>query len=221
MRTEELIRSIAADAKPLRRLASPLHRLVLWLVPTLAVSATIVYMMGLRLDIGQKMQETKFLVELAATTATGILAGLAALCSGYPGRPLWERAAPLPPLALWLGSLGEGCWQSIVRRSEDGTLLMPDLICFPAILLVGTVPALLLFWMVRRAAPIAPVTTMALTALAASAIGAAALRLFHPQDASLMVLVWQFGSVALLTLMASLFGRRLLRWPEALVAKTK
>jgi len=32
------------------------------------------------------------------------------------------------------------------------------------------------------------------------------------QDASLMVLVWQVGSVALLTTLSALGGRRLVRW---------
>ena len=45
------------------------------------------------------------------------------------------------------------------------------------------------------------------------ALGATALRLFHAQDASVMVLVWQFGSVALLTGLGALTGRQLLRWP--------
>lgn len=214
MRTEDLIKGIAADAKPVRRLASPGLRLAFWLLPTLAFTAMVAHMMGLRPDIGQKLLEPKFVFELIAAFTTGVLAAFAALCAGYPGRPVWERFAPLVPLALWLGSLGEGCWRSIMRIDPDGLHIKPDLICFPAILLVGSMPALLLFWMVRRGAPIAPVMTTALAALAASAVGAAALRLFHPQDASIMVLVWQFGSVAVLTLFAGLFGRRLLKWPQ-------
>ncbi|UEM25182.1 NrsF family protein (plasmid) [Skermanella mucosa] len=41
------------------------------------------------------------------------------------------------------------------------------------------------------------------------------LRLFHAQDASLMVLFWQFGTVALLTAMPCAAGRRILRWRHA------
>jgi hypothetical protein len=44
------------------------------------------------------------------------------------------------------------------------------------------------------------------------------LRLFHEQDASVMVLVWQFGSVVLLASLGALTGRRLLRWPEPRLA---
>jgi hypothetical protein len=38
------------------------------------------------------------------------------------------------------------------------------------------------------------------------------IRLFHPQDASLMVLVWQVGTVFVLTTVAGSTGRLLLDW---------
>ena len=59
-----------------------------------------------------------------------------------------------------------------------------------------------------------PCTTVALGGLAAAGLGNFGLRLFHPQDASLMVLFWQFGSVAALTALGALSGRRFLRWPD-------
>ena len=76
-------------------------------------------------------------------------------------------------------------------------------------------PAILIFIMIRRGAPIAPMTTTGLATLAATSIAAAALLLFHEQDASVMALVWQFGSVLVLTGLGTLFGRRLLRWRTA------
>jgi hypothetical protein len=73
--------------------------------------------------------------------------------------------------------------------------------------------------MIRRGAPIAPLTTTALATLAAAALGATALRLFHAQDASVMVVVWQFGSVAVLAGLGALTGRRVLPWPEPQIAR--
>jgi hypothetical protein len=117
-------------------------------------------------------------------------------------------------LALWLASLGEGCWQSFLQAGAQGLHFQLDFLCFPSILLVSTVPGALILLMIRRAAPIAPATTTALAALAAAALGATALRLFHAQDASAMILVWQFGSVALLAGLGALTGRQILPWPE-------
>jgi hypothetical protein len=55
-------------------------------------------------------------------------------------------------------------------------------------------------------------STTGLATLAATALGAAALRIFHTQDVSLMLLIWQFGSVALLAGVGFFVGRRFLRW---------
>ena len=134
-----------------------------------------------------------------------------------------ERFAPLPALALWLASLGEGCWQSFLQAGAQGLRIRPDFLCFPSILLVSIVPGTLILVMIRHGAPIAPVSTSALAALAAAALGATGLRLFHEQDASAMILVWQFGSVALLACLGALAGRKILPWPlpgAAVLAQT-
>jgi hypothetical protein len=218
MRTEDLIEALVADAKPVRRLASPMIRLCAWLTMSSAYAAAIVLVMGLRPDLESRLADTRFLVELGATFMTSVLAAAAAFCAGCPGRPVWERFAPLPALGLWFWSLGEGCWRSFVQGGAQGLQFQLDLACLPNILLVSIVPGVLILIMIRRGAPIAPVTTTALAALAAAALGATTLRLFHAQDASLMVLVWQFGSVAMLAGLGALTGRRILRWPELQIA---
>jgi hypothetical protein len=48
--------------------------------------------------------------------------------------------------------------------------------------------------------------------LAAAGLGSFGLRLFHVEDAGLMILVWQVGTVFLLTAMAAGAGRYLLNW---------
>jgi hypothetical protein len=214
MRSEDLIKALAADAAPVRRLASPMVRLAFWLAASAAYAAVIVAVMGLRPDLPSRLTDVRFVVELGATFLTSVLAAAAAFCAGCPGRPLWELFAPLPALGLWFLCLGEGCWQSFVEASGQGLPFQRDFLCFPSIVLVSVVPVALMLVMIRQGAPIAPVITTALGALAAAALGATALRLFHAQDASAMILVWQFGSVALLAGFGALMGRQILRWPE-------
>ena len=73
-----------------------------------------------------KLAEPKFVIEVAAALLTSMLAAAAAFCAGCPGRPLWERFAPLPALALWLGTLGTGCWQSWLQRGPEGLVERQD-----------------------------------------------------------------------------------------------
>ena len=218
MQPEELVKILAADAKPVRRLSSPMVRLLIWLGISIAYAALVVWLMGLRPDILSKLGDARFVVELSATFMTSVLAAAAAFCAGCPGRPIWERFAPLPALGLWFWSLGEGCWQSFSASGAEGLSFRIDFVCLPSILLVGILPGAVILKMIRQGAPIAPTTTTALATLAAAALGATALRLFHEQDASVMVLVWQFGSVVLLASLGALTGRRLLRWPEPRLA---
>lgn len=218
MRPEDLIDALAADAKPVRQLAPPMLRAGLWLAVAATYAAVVAWVMGLRPDIPSRLADTRFVMELGATFMTAVLAAAAAFCAGCPGRPVWERFAPLPALALWIGSLGEGCWQSFAQGGAQGLQLQWDFVCFPSILLISVVPGALILMMIRQGAAIAPVTTTALAALAAAALGATALRLFHTQDASAMVLVWQFGSVAVLAVLGGLTGRRILPWPRPQIA---
>jgi hypothetical protein len=57
--------------------------------------------------------------------------------------------------------------------------------------------------MLRCGPPLTPHTTTALGGLAAAGLGNFGLRLFHPQDAGLTVLVWQVGTVCLLPAIAA------------------
>jgi len=223
MRSEDLIKALATDAAPVRRLASPMARLGVWLTASAAYTGVIVAIMGVRPDLPLRLTDPHFAIELSATFMTSMLAAAAAFCAGCPGRPIWERFAPLPALALWFFSLGEGCRQSIVHAGALGLRFQLDFLCFPSILLVSIVPGTLILVMIRHGAPIAPVSTSALAALAAAALGATGLRLFHEQDASAMILVWQFGSVALLACLGALAGRKILPWPlpgAAVLAQT-
>ena len=218
MRSEDLIKALATDAVPVRRLASPMARLGVWLTASAAYAAVIVAVMGVKPDLPLRLTDPRFAVELGATFMTSVLAAAAAFCAGCPGRPSWEQFAPLPALALWFFSLGEGCLQSFVAAGVQGLQFRLDFVCFPSILHISIVPGTLILVMIRHGAPIAPVSTTALATLAAAALGATALRLFHEQDASAMILVWQFGSVALLANLGALAGHQILPWPLPRIA---
>ncbi len=212
MRTEDLVGVLARGAEPVRRLAHPAWRAAAWMSASVVYVTALLWVVGLRDDLAGKLAEPRFLIEIGAALLTSMMAAAAAFCSGCPGRPLWERFAPFPFLAVWLASLGEGCWRQWVKTGPDGFVVGVDLTCFQSIVAVSILPAVVILLMIRQGAPIAPMSTTGLAILAATALGAAALRFFHTQDVSLMLLVWQFGTVALLAGTGFLCGRRFLRW---------
>lgn len=211
MDTEHLILALAEDLRPVRPLAPVSRRLAVWLAIGLAAVVAVVWTMGPRVDLAAKAAEATFVVQQLASLATAVAAAFAAFAAGVPGAPKWKRWLPAAPLGVWMASLGHQCWQEWVRFGAGGMEFRPDFICIPGIALVGLAPALAMVAMLRRGAPFHPRLTVMLGTLAAAALANFGLRLFHPSDAALMVLVWQFGTVVLFTALAGLQGRRLLR----------
>lgn len=214
MKTDDLIQRIASDARPVRPLPSPAVRALVWLAIALPYVAAVVLLMTPRPDLLDVLADARFMIEQAAAFATAVAAAFAAFWSVVPGRSRWPILLPAAPLAVWLAALGQGCLAEWVRLGPAGLSLGWDWVCIPAIAMVGMAPAAVMVLMLRRGAPLFPFATLALGALAAAALGNFGLRLFHPQDASLMVLVWQFGSVALMAGLAGCCGRHVLRWPR-------
>ncbi|MBX3516709.1 MAG: DUF1109 domain-containing protein [Rhodospirillales bacterium] len=207
--TDTVIESLARSVHPVRRLPSPGRRVVRWLAMGLPVIGLFGIIMGARPDLGTKLSEPAFVVPFVAAFATAVLAAHAAFASSVPGTPRWWLWLPAPPFALWVGSLGRQCWQDWLRLGADGIVFELDFACLPTIAIVGAVPAIAMVMMVRRGAPLMPRLTAFFGALAAAALAYVGLRLVHLEDAALMVLVWQFGAVALLATVSGAFGRGL------------
>src|SRR5262249_14510767 len=84
--------------------------------------------------------------------------------------------------------------------------------CFATLLLTSVPLLLMLLLMVRYAAALRPTETIMTGALAIAAIAATALSLLHDLDATIMILIWNFGVAAALVALAGSFGRALLGW---------
>lgn len=212
MDTESLIRRLAENSQPVRRLWSPWLRSAAWLFLALAYVAVIVVMMGPRTDIGSKLADCQYAIEQIAALVTSVSAALAAFRSSIPAFDRRIVLLPVVSMAVWFGTLGVGCILSWLQFGSASLSLQPDWICLPAIILVGAGPAVVMVIMLRRGAPLSPHLTIGLGGLAAAGLGNFGLRLFHPQDASIMVLVWQMGSVFILMGLSSWSGRLLLNW---------
>ncbi len=210
--TERLIQTLAENARPVRPLPRPWVRSASWLMIAFVSIFVVVYAMSPRGDLAVKLTEARFLIEQFGALATGIAAAVAAFATTIPGYSRRILLLPAISLALWLGALGQGCVTALMIYGPGGLSLQPDWICLPAIVLVGAVPAIAMAVMLRRGAPLFPHVSTALGGLAAAGIGNFGLRFFHPQDASLMVLVWQFGSVFILAAFAGLMGQFVLNW---------
>ena len=209
--THDLIRTLAGDSAPVRLLPAPWKRTATWLACSLLYTAAVVIVLAPRGDLASRIQEQRFAIEAVTALATAMLAAFAAFSTVVPGYGRTAIALLILPLAAWLGSLGAGCVRDWVEVGPRGMALATDWGCFPAILVSGGVPTVLMAVMLRRGAPLTPALSMALGGLAAGALADFAMR-FHHSEAGVMSLVWHLAAVFILLTVAARSGRHVLNW---------
>jgi len=176
--------------------------------------------MPARHDLSSNLSDPTFVIEQIAALATGAAAAVAAFASVVPGRNRKWVLLPVLPFAIWLGSLGPACMQELRRFGLEALPLRHSLWCFPAIVLLGAIPALAMTVMLRPGAPLTPHVTAALGGLAAAGIGNFGVRIIHPEDVSVMLLVWHVGGVTVLCALAAKVGSYLFNW-RAIIAASR
>ena len=214
MKSDELIEALAKDGKPVHPLRSPLVRMVTWMACAAPVVGVITIAMGLRPDLPELLVDARWVAEQGFALMTALFAGLAAFHLSVPGHNARWVALPIVSALGWLLLLGAGCVRDISQSGMAAISLVPEPECLFLISLIGLAPAAILLRMVFQGVPIFPARTLFAAALAAAALGAFGLRLVHDQDLGIMVLVWQFGSVALVAAIGWIAGPFILRWPK-------
>src|SRR6516162_6805190 len=109
MDTEKLIERLAEVVEPLRPLPRPWIRTAAWLLVAIPYIALVVFVVSPRGDLISKALEWRYVIEQLAALATGITAATAAFATVIPGHDRKFLFLPVLPLAIWLGSLGDGC----------------------------------------------------------------------------------------------------------------
>lgn len=202
--TMRLIEALAAKAQPVKRLRPPALRAALWLVAVGVLIALAIYSFtDLTLSL-RRFQDVRLDWEMAGMLLTGILAVIAAFHLSLPDRSAAWALLPLPTLALWLASMGYNCYR---HWFTDGWALGASWDCLKFIVGVSIPLGISLFYLLRRAAPLAPMRVAAMGGLGVASIAAFALQFFHPFDVTFLDLGTQVIAVALVVLAASAYER--------------
>lgn len=212
MNTDDLIKTLAADAGPVRRLPPPMIRAAVWLAISGIYVAAVVVAYRLFGTPVALVGDWRFVVEQLATTLTAVAAAIAAFYCVVPGRSRLIVLLPILPLSLWLLSVGETCIKTWNLLMSGGLEADGGWDCLPPSAIIGLGPAIFIVAMLRQGAPLRPRSTIALAALASAALGNLGLRLFHEGDVTVEMLVWQLGAIAALVSAASVIAPRLLAW---------
>lgn len=208
MDTNALIRSLAADAPPVRRLRPPLIRAMGWLLMAAGIMGLMTISHGLRPQFAERMQDAVFALNMMASLATGILATVATFFVSLPDRSRAWLLLPAPALVVWLATIGYQCFNGWVPVPPGAITVEAASGCLATLVLTSLPLSLLMLVMLRYTAALRPRSIILMGSLAVSAITATALSMFHPLDATAMVLGWNLGTALLFLACAAVFSRR-------------
>jgi hypothetical protein len=210
--TPDLIESLVANAAPVGRLRPPVARAVGWLLFAALMLALLAVSHEVRPDLALRLRQPEFVIGIAASLATGVLAAIASFLLSIPGRSRLWLFLPLPALFVWVATIGYGClinWVSL----QPGSLPFGDEAgCLALLVLTGVPLSLAMLVMLRHAVLLAPTRVAISGGLAVAAVTATALSIFHNHDASAIILIWNLGTAALLVALSGAFGRRMFSW---------
>lgn len=218
--TEELIEVLVDCAAPVRRLRPPLVRAALWLSLAAVVLVLIGVAHGVRPDIAERLRQPTFVIGMTAALATAVLASIASFRISLPDTSRWWVLLPTPTLALWLSTIGYGCFTDWVSIGPDGIHMGEAVQCFATLLMTSVPLTIAIVIMLRYAALLRPTEVSVTAGLAVAATTAFALSLFHNLDATVMILMWNLGVAVLIAGLASVFGRSIFTWTAARLMPT-
>jgi hypothetical protein len=206
IKTSDLIEALVADARPVRRLRPPVLRAALWLLLPALIFGLLAAGHGMRPDLVQRLEQPDFVVATAAALLTGVLAAIASFMLNLPDRSRRWALLPVPALLVWMSTLGYGCLVNWVSIGPDGIQLGETARCFATVLLTSLPLSLAMFAMLRHGALLSKSTLSLTGSLAVAAMSATAMSLFHSLDATVMILVWNLGTAALIVALGRLLG---------------
>ena len=210
--TPDLIETLAANMKPVRRLRPPMIRATCWLLLATLVVVLLGVSQGVRPELAQRLHDPAFAVGIAGAALTGVLAAIAAFFISLPDRSRLWLILPAPAVAIWLSNIGYQCLTQWISMGPNGFTIGETTRCLATLVLTSLPLSLAMLVMLRYAAPLRPTAVTLMASLSVAAITATSLSLFHEGDATLMIIMFNIGTAAIFVVLGSLFGRRMFEW---------
>jgi hypothetical protein len=211
MKTDDLIRRLGTDLKPVRPLAPPWQRATIWLLGAGAYLTAVMLLAWLRRGV-LVTGDLPYVVQQVAVVATAVAAAFAAFVSVIPGVNRRLLMLPLVPGAVMIAMLGLSCLNDLQLQGTLGLGQETDWPCVLSLAVGGVTLWVLAVAMLRRGAPLAPQISSLLAGLAALSVANLEACVTRPHAYNVTIVVWHGVTMALLLAVLAQAGRRLLVW---------
>ncbi|MFT3730564.1 MAG: NrsF family protein [Hyphomicrobium sp.] len=213
MKTEDLIKAIAADAKSV---APPIAQTLAvavgagTLISALLMLGTIGIRENFLVDITTSMRFAfKFILTLSVAIPAFVLVRSLARPDFAPGKNLWWLA--LAPVVLAVGVIAE--LFALPRDAWHAHMVGQNSVyCLIIIPILSLAPLAAVLYALRRGAPTHPVVAGAVGGLLSAGIAATLYAAHCPDDSPLFLAAWYTIGVLVMTAVGALLGSRILRW---------
>lgn len=212
MKTDDLIKSLSGDCKEIEKIKHPARSCCSWLFAALLFVGLTTIFMGFRDDINNKLHSEMFVLEMISALAVGLLGALAANWLSIPdvNQQKWVVWLPFIPLTILTFLIGYEFYVQPLHlentHSEKGILCAGD------VLWLISLPALLLFVLLRKAATTHTRMSSFMAILAVCAFAYISARLVCPNDDLGHLLLWHYSPILFVSVVGAAIGYRVLKW---------
>ena len=190
VRHHALVEHLVAELRPVRRLWPVRVRLAIWIAIEAGVLLFVIRN-SQRTDLAQQFKNPWYLLGVGGFAVAGAIGAAFALRSAIPGRE--PRRIELGLLvALTAASALLLLHEPINLAMPIGNFIHEGLPCAFGIAMFASLPLLVLFWAVRRGAPLAGGAGGALAGAGAFLLSFALMRVNCPIDEGLHLFIWHF-----------------------------
>jgi len=208
---DRLIQALAADLVPMRRLAPPRLRTLVWLAVVAAIAIALTMTCDIESMLRRFVAAPDLCIAAVGSMLTAVLAAVAAFQLSLPDRKPFWALLPVPALVLWVGASGIGCLRSWAVADIYPIPVGGTDHCLLFILALSTPLSVFLVLMLRRGCSLQPALTSVVGGLACASAAATLLNFVHFHDASAPDLVVHAFAVGAVVLGNGIFGRLILR----------
>lgn len=213
MKTEDLIKAMAADAKSVE---PPIAQTVAMAVGTGALISALLFLwiLGIRDNFMDSIQTSlrfvfKFILTLSVAIPAFVLVRELARPDFKPGKALWWLA--LAPAVLAVGVLCE--LYALPSDAWEANMIGHNAVfCLIVIPLLSLAPLAAVLYGLRHGATTHPVIAGAVGGLLSAGIAATLYAAHCPDDSPLFLAAWYTIGIVLMTGIGALLGSRILRW---------
>jgi len=215
---DRLIQALGADLTPVRRLAPPGVRTLIWLTIVGAIALALATVSDVGAMSRRLMAAPDMWLAAIGSLVTAVLAAVAAFQLSLPDRkPAWALL-PLPAAVFWVAASGIGCLRSWLVPETHPAWLGEAETCLAFILGISVPLSALLIVMLRQGCPLRPNLILVIGWLACASAAATLLNFIHPYDATATDLTVHAFAVATVILANAIFGGRLLMGKDVLAS---